>query len=294
MGVAELGKLGGCEREWVYPSCLILEAGGQEDRVRCRLGRISSQKLVWILWEARWIIYRRSTRLECPIRASAKTGGLLRPEPRNQRAIAPPRKTSRRRTMHTTTMLCRALPIRHACRLQPSTVAKPASATFTTAAPRQSQSSPRQHRSSRTIVRISPSKRINFTQCRKASTSPAAPSATTSSTASEPLTWNRFLALRKTRRRISLVSSIICAAGGFGTAVILVSTNDIESMGTVVFGLDPIVVMGLSVLMGTGIGWLLGPAFGNAAFNTAYKSYRTQIAAVSRPRMASISLRIRR
>jgi import inner membrane translocase subunit TIM23 len=94
------------------------------------------------------------------------------------------------------------------------------------------------------------------------------------------LTWNRFLALRKTRRRISLVASIISASGAIAVGIVVLSTQDVDSMGAQMLGLDPIIVLGLSTVACGLVGWLIGPFFGNAFFNLMYKRLRGQIAMV--------------
>ncbi|KAK7521942.1 presequence translocated-associated motor subunit pam-17 [Phyllosticta citriasiana] len=112
--------------------------------------------------------------------------------------------------------------------------------------------------------------------------SAAATSPTASSTASNipdgTLTWNRFLALRKTRRRISLLSSVLAAIASTAGGTYFVLSMNLDSVGATTFGLDPLIVMGLSVI-GTGcVGWLLGPALGDAVFRLWYRRIGNQIA----------------
>jgi import inner membrane translocase subunit TIM23 len=93
----------------------------------------------------------------------------------------------------------------------------------------------------------------------------------------EPLTWNRFLALRKQRRRISLVGSIICAGAGAGIGITVLSTSDFDLMQ---FGIDPTFVIGGAFIGSALLGWLVGPFFGTAVFNMRYRALRGQIAQV--------------
>ena len=122
-----------------------------------------------------------------------------------------------------------------------------------------------------------PPSRFNSTTT--ASNSTAATSATAAS--ESPLTWNRFLALRKQRRRLSLLSSIssaiICLVGG---ATFIVS-QDVEKLGVQIYGFDTMMVLGLATLAFGLTGWLLGPFLGNAVFNMWHSRLRTQIAMVS-------------
>lgn len=106
-------------------------------------------------------------------------------------------------------------------------------------------------------------------------TAPAA--AGTSKTGPEPLTWNRFLALRKQRRRISLVASIVCAAGGAAVGITVLSASDFDLMQ---FGIDPTFVIGGAFIGSALVGWLIGPFFGTAVFNLRYRALRGQIAQV--------------
>ncbi len=119
-----------------------------------------------------------------------------------------------------------------------------------------------------------------FNSTTTASNSTAAATSTTAASESQ-LTWNRFLALRKQRRRISLLSSIsctiICLVGG---ATFIVS-QDVEKFGAQIYGFDTMMVLGLATLAFGLTGWLLGPFLGNAVFNMWHRRLRNQIAMVS-------------
>lgn len=95
------------------------------------------------------------------------------------------------------------------------------------------------------------------------------------------LPWNQFLALRKQRRRISLIASVLGAVGGLVGGTYVVTTQDIEGAVNKIYALDPIVIMGISTLSCVGLGWLLGPFVGNAVFNFRHRALRSQIALVS-------------
>ena len=58
--------------------------------------------------------------------------------------------------------------------------------------------------------------------------------------------------------------------------------RDLDSIGAQTLGLDPMIVLGLSTMGFAAAGWLVGPFFGNAVFNLAYRGVRGQIDAVSR------------
>lgn len=59
----------------------------------------------------------------------------------------------------------------------------------------------------------------------------------------------------------------------------LLSRLNLESMG--VFGLDPVLVLGLMTVGSGGVGWLLGPFVGNAVFGVVHRRVGGQIAEVS-------------
>jgi Mitochondrial import protein Pam17 len=57
--------------------------------------------------------------------------------------------------------------------------------------------------------------------------------------------------------------------------------QDVEQFGAQMFGLDPLIVLGMTTFAFGGVGWLIGPFFGSALFNVAYRGLRKQIVAVS-------------
>jgi len=191
-------------------------------------------------------------------------------------------------------MLCRTVPIRTAARLCTASsrtfAPKCTAARVSTAAKQPKCSIPQQFsllfRGSR-CLRTSRQTRIvthrSHFLARQSST--AAPGAGMPSSGvpelDSPLTWNRFLALRKQRRRISLISSMVCAVVCLAGGVVIIASQDIEAFGAQIYGFDTIFVLGLSTLAFGVVGWLIGPFMGNAVFNTWHRKLRQQIAAVS-------------
>ena len=100
-------------------------------------------------------------------------------------------------------------------------------------------------------------------------------------TAATQLTWDDFLKLRKTRRYISLVSSIGTAVGSTALAVPIMAQYEVENQIAALTGLDPFIGIGLTITAIGGVGWLLGPFVGNAAFGIWKSSLRGEIARVS-------------
>jgi len=189
-------------------------------------------------------------------------------------------------------MFSRAIPIKSAtkaiCRFQLSQCTKSA---FSTAV-RRPLSPPRRNltttiRKVNVLPRNHLQKRFNSTEAPVVGGIHTAPSPSTS-TSVEPLTWNRFLALRKTRRRISLVASILSAIGCTSVGIVVLSSQEVDSLGAQMLGLDPIIVLGLSTVACGLVGWLIGPFFGNAVFNLWYKNLRPQIATKEREFYARI------
>jgi import inner membrane translocase subunit TIM23 len=105
------------------------------------------------------------------------------------------------------------------------------------------------------------------------------PSPNTSGT----LTWNRFLTLRRTRRKISVVASSISAVATTYAGLRVFIERGYDTALSASLGLDPILTTGLSTLAFLAVGWLVGPFFGNAAFNMRYSSIRKEIENVSAP-----------
>ncbi|KAF2652085.1 mitochondrial import protein Pam17 [Lophiostoma macrostomum CBS 122681] len=92
-----------------------------------------------------------------------------------------------------------------------------------------------------------------------------------------PLTWNRFLTLRRTRRKISVVTSSISAVATTYVGLRAFITYGYDTTLSASLGLDPIVVTGLSTFGFLAAGWLIGPFFGNAVFNAWYRNIKGDI-----------------
>ena len=127
------------------------------------------------------------------------------------------------------------------------------------------------------------------TQLRPSSASSSAASGLTSSQIhSQPnlslsqLTWNRFLQLRAVRRRYNLVASLVTSGLTTFGGIVLLGQQDLDGLGNLLFGLDPIMAMGLGVAACGAMGWLIGPFAGNAAFSFWYRRLGREIAEVSR------------
>ena len=113
----------------------------------------------------------------------------------------------------------------------------------------------------------------------------ATPASTSSTTSSPPttataLTWNRFLALRAVRRRFNLVASISTSLVTTVAGIQILSGQDLEKLGSILFGIDPIMAMGLSSVGCGAVGWLLGPFAGGAVFGLWYRKLAPEIALV--------------
>jgi mitochondrial import inner membrane translocase subunit TIM23 len=111
------------------------------------------------------------------------------------------------------------------------------------------------------------------------STNPPPPSSQPPTT----LTWNRFLELRRKRRKISVIaSSFTAVATCYGGLRVFIEQN-LDAKLSAMVGLDPIIVTGMGVIGLLATGWLIGPAFGNAVFNGWYSKIRPEIELVSLP-----------
>ncbi|KAL2001090.1 hypothetical protein VTN02DRAFT_2239 [Thermoascus thermophilus] len=128
---------------------------------------------------------------------------------------------------------------------------------------------------------VLPSVRANSTS------TPSKPSATASPSASTPpqtgddyLDWNTFFKLRTSRRRYALASSIACSLATTAVGVQILSTQDLETLGAQVMGLDPFVVLGMATAACGAVGWLVGPFLGNAVWGVLYRRYKPAVQVV--------------
>ncbi|EEA24913.1 TIM23 complex component [Talaromyces marneffei ATCC 18224] len=92
------------------------------------------------------------------------------------------------------------------------------------------------------------------------------------------LDWNTFFKLRASRRRYSLVSSILASIATTAVGVQVLSTQDLDTLGAQVMGLDPFIVLGLATAACGALGWLIGPVLGNTVWGLVYRQYRGGIA----------------
>lgn len=60
----------------------------------------------------------------------------------------------------------------------------------------------------------------------------------------------------------------------------MLSGQDLEKLGSILFGIDPIMAMGLSSVGCGALGWLLGPFAGGAVFGLWYRRLAPEIALV--------------
>lgn len=95
------------------------------------------------------------------------------------------------------------------------------------------------------------------------------------------LTWNEFLKLRRTRRYVNLGASIFSGVGTIAVATPLIAEYEIETIGAQLTGLDPMFVIGGSLMAVGGVGWLMGPFLGTAFFKVWKSSVATEFARVS-------------
>ncbi|OCK76437.1 Pam17-domain-containing protein [Lepidopterella palustris CBS 459.81] len=176
-------------------------------------------------------------------------------------------------------------------RIQPTFLAPCAgAASYTTSVASPAKTAPRPCTPRRAVLPLSA---ISHTFARAASstTTPSTPSTTTTSSSpstTQPLTWNRFLALRRTRRRISVLASLITSAASMAGGVSFLLARDFDSVGAQTLGLDPIVVLGLGTIGFAAAGWLLGPVFGGVVFRGIYRKVGGEVAEKERAFYARI------
>lgn len=96
-----------------------------------------------------------------------------------------------------------------------------------------------------------------------------------------PLDWNTFFKLRASRRRYSLISSVLASIASTAVGVQVFSTQDLDTLGAQVMGLDPFIVLGLATAACGALGWLIGPILGNTVWGLVHRQFRSGIAIVS-------------
>ncbi|KAJ5793339.1 Presequence translocated-associated motor subunit pam17 [Penicillium pulvis] len=92
------------------------------------------------------------------------------------------------------------------------------------------------------------------------------------------LDWDSFFKLRASRRRYSLASSVATCLVSTTAGVQILSSQDLESLGAQVMGLDPFVVLGMATAACGAAGWLLGPIVGNGLWGLVYRRFTPSVA----------------
>lgn len=93
----------------------------------------------------------------------------------------------------------------------------------------------------------------------------------TSTQQSTQLNWVEYFKLKKQNNRVNVASSVV--TGLIGGLITLNFLGNIEiDVEKPIMGFDPFIVMGGTVILGGGFGYLLGPFLGTALFNTFNKS----------------------
>ncbi|SPN96619.1 related to Presequence translocated-associated motor subunit PAM17, mitochondrial [Cephalotrichum gorgonifer] len=124
--------------------------------------------------------------------------------------------------------------------------------------------------------------------CQTRFASAAASTAPDASAPSTPqLDWNTFFQLRKTRRHIQVLFSIL-GAGTCGTGGSWVLASGLAEPLVSLIPLDPFISMGMMAFASATLGWLLGPIMGSAVFNMWHRRLKPQIAAKEREFFARV------
>lgn len=122
---------------------------------------------------------------------------------------------------------------------------------------------------------ITSSLRRNFSNSANLQASPS------TSPSEVPLDWNTFFKLRASRRRYSLISSVLASITSTAAGVQILSAQDLDALGAQVMGLDPFIVLGLATAGFGAMGWLIGPILGNTVWGLVHRQYRGGVAIVS-------------
>ncbi|KAH8703427.1 mitochondrial import protein Pam17-domain-containing protein [Talaromyces proteolyticus] len=96
--------------------------------------------------------------------------------------------------------------------------------------------------------------------------------------AAAALDWNTYFKLRASRRRYSLVSSVLASLASTAIGVQVLSAQNLDTLGAQVMGLDPFIVLGLATAACGALGWLAGPVLGNAVWGLVNRRFRSGVA----------------
>ncbi|EFE37636.1 presequence translocase-associated motor subunit Pam17, putative [Trichophyton verrucosum HKI 0517] len=112
------------------------------------------------------------------------------------------------------------------------------------------------------------------------STQAASSSSHPTSTSNTPvkLDWNTFFQLRASRRKYSLISSVLAAFTTTAAGGQILATQNLESLGAQIMGFDPLIVLGLATAASGALGWLAGPFLGNGLWGLVYRKYKSAVA----------------
>ncbi|RPA86943.1 mitochondrial import protein Pam17 [Ascobolus immersus RN42] len=110
-----------------------------------------------------------------------------------------------------------------------------------------------------------------FLGLRNASTDSNNQTITTNASGNPQLTWDGYFNLRKSRRRINLVSSVFTATVATLSGGGYLSTLEFSAAQNFM-GIDMPMVMGLATLAIGGVGWLCGPILGNGVWWSKVRS----------------------
>lgn len=99
-------------------------------------------------------------------------------------------------------------------------------------------------------------------------------STTAGTGASKGLNWVEYFQLKKQNNRVNVASSVLTGLIGGVLTLNLLGNIEID-VEKPIMGFDPFIVMGGTVILGGGFGYLLGPFLGTALFKTFNKSKLT-------------------
>ncbi|KAK6509018.1 TIM23 complex component [Arthrobotrys musiformis] len=119
---------------------------------------------------------------------------------------------------------------------------------------------------------LQPLRRLSSTTTAASTSIPSS----TATTTSNPLDWNTFLKLRKQKRRYNLAGSIVCSMLTSTIGLNILGTQEIDP-SKMIWGLDPLMVLGIGLIACGATGWLIGPVAGTQAFKVANRRWMGEI-----------------
>jgi len=104
---------------------------------------------------------------------------------------------------------------------------------------------------------------------------------TNAATAKQTMSWPEYLAIRRAKRRWEMFVTMPTTVIAFGVGASYLASMEIDH-SKLIFGVDPVFVLGAATIACGGLGYLLGPTFGGIAWNMTHRKILPMVEARDR------------